>query len=141
MDGLTTSELAKRSQVNVESIRFYERQGLLPAPARTPGGYRMFTDDHVRRVRFIKRAQELGFSLREIRDLLALRLEPGTSCADVRERAEAKLADIGNKIRDLQRMRRALAHLTTACPGRGATSECPILESLDSTNPVPPYGP
>jgi len=137
MNRLTSSDLARQGGINVESIRFYERERLLPKPPRTASGYAVFTTDDVRRVRFIKRAQELGFSLREIKELLALRFEPDTSCADVRERAETKLSDIDQKIRDLKRMRKALARLTTACPGRGSVNRCPILESFDSTNPVP----
>ena len=137
MSGLTTGELAKRGGVNLESIRFYEREKLLPKPPRTASGYRVFNEDAVRRVQFIKRAQELGFSLREIKELLALRIEPGTSCADMRQKAEAKLTDIDQKIRDLQRMKRALGRLATACPGRGAISDCPILETLDASNAVP----
>jgi Hg(II)-responsive transcriptional regulator len=131
MNGVTTGELAKRGGVNLESIRFYEREKLLPKPPRTASGYRMFDENAVRRVRFIKRAQELGFSLREIRELLELRFDPRTDCADVRRKAEAKLTDIEQKIRDLQRMKRSLGRLTTACPGRGAADTCPILESLD----------
>ena len=136
MATLTTSELAKQGGVNLESIRFYERQRLLPKAPRTASGYRMFSADDVRRVRFIKRAQELGFSLREIKELLALRFEPDTSCADMRRRAETKLSDIDQKISDLKRMRKTLARLATACPGRGNLDGCPILESLDATNPV-----
>ncbi|WP_428937761.1 MerR family transcriptional regulator [Fontivita pretiosa] len=135
MTGLSTSELAKRAGINLASIRFYERQGLLPKPPRTPSGYRMFPPDSARRVRFIKRAQELGFTLKEIKQLLALRLDPDTSCADVRRRAEAKLADIDQKIRDLKRMKATLARLAAVCPGQGATSDCPILESLDTDEP------
>ena len=130
--GLTTGKLAKRGGVNLESIRFYEREGLLPAPPRTASGYRKFPPDSVRRVRFIKRAQDLGFTLREIKELLSLRVDPAGSCADVRRRAEAKLQDIGRKIHDLRRMQGALARLAAACPGRGATGDCPILESLDA---------
>ncbi len=132
MTGISTSELAKQGGINLESIRFYEKQGLLPKPPRTASGYRVFSADSVRRVRFIKRAQELGFSLREIKELLALRLDPDTRCVDVRQRAEEKLGDIEQKIRDLQRMKKTLTRLAAACPGRGASSECPILESLDS---------
>ena len=135
MATLTTNELARQGGVNLESIRFYERERLLPKPPRTASGYRMFAPDDVRRVRFIKRAQELGFSLREIKELLALRFEPDTSCANVRERAENKLSDIDQKISDLKRMRKALARLAAACPGRGNTSNCPILESLDMGEP------
>ncbi len=136
MTRLGTSELAKQCGINLESIRFYEKEGLLPKPPRTAGGYRMFSPDDVRRVRFIKRAQELGFSLREIKELLFLSLEPDTSCKDVRERAEAKLSDIERKIADLKRMRKALARLTAACAGHGTIDDCPILESLNSTNSV-----
>ena len=137
MPALTTGELAKQGGVNLESIRFYERERLLPKAPRTASGYRMFSADDVRRVRFIKRAQELGFSLKEIKELLALRFDPDTSCADVRKRAETKLSDIDQKISDLKRMRKILARLTSACPGRGNLDRCPILESLDSTNSVP----
>lgn len=134
---LSTGELAKQGGVNLESIRFYEREGLLVKPPRTAAGYRMFGADHARRVRFTKRAQELGFSLWAIKELLALRLEAGTSCSDVRQKAEAKLTDIEQKIGDLRRMKKALARLATACPGRGSIDDCPILETLDSPNPVP----
>jgi len=139
MSELTTGKLAKHGGVNLESIRFYEREGLLPKAPRTRSGYRLFSDESVRRIRFIKRAQELGFTLREIKELLALRFDSSSSCAEVRSGAEAKLRDIDQKICDLKRMKKALAHLIAACPGRGATSECPILETLDSANLVPNY--
>ena len=135
MTGLRSSELAREGGINLESIRFYEKQGLLPKPPRTASGYRVFAPDAVRRVRFIKRAQELGFSLKEIKELLALRMDPDTTCADVRQRAEEKLRDVEQKIADLRRMTRTLAQLTAACPGRGAAGDCPILESLDPPNP------
>ena len=131
MNALRTSDVAKQAEVNLETIRFYERQGLLPKPPRTASGYRTFSPETVRRVQFIKRTQELGFSLKEIKELLALRLDPGTTCADVRGRAEEKVADIEQKIRDLRRMKNTLTELAVACPGRGATSACPILDSLD----------
>ena len=134
-NGMLLSEAASASGVNVETIRYYERRGLLPRPPRTRSGYRQFSPEAVRRVRFIKRAQELGFSLREIKDLLALRLDPDTDCADVRRRAVAKSADIDRKIRDLRRMKKALDRLAAACPGRGAASACPILEGLDAADP------
>mgnify|MGYP001563917126 CR=1 FL=1 len=131
MGQLTIGHLAKDAQVNVETIRYYERLGLLPRPPRTQSGYRIFPDDAVRRLQFIQRAQDLGFSLKEIRDLLGLRLRPGTRCADVRERAEAKIAEIDVKIRSLQAMRKVLVRLVGACSGGGPVSDCPILESLD----------
>jgi len=132
MDGLTTAEVAKQGAVNLETIRYYERRGLLPKPPRTPAGYRTFGSDAVRRLRFIKHAQDLGFSLKEIKQLLALRVDARTSCADVRKRAEAKLAAIDQKLRALRTMKRALLRLTAACVGRGPVSACPILESLDA---------
>lgn len=129
--GLRTGELAKLAGVNLETIRFYERTGLLPKPARSESGYRSFSPGEVRRIQFIKRAQELGFSLGEIRELLALRVQPGASCADVRRRAEAKMSDIDQKIRTLRTIRRALARLASSCGGRGPIGECPILDALE----------
>jgi MerR family mercuric resistance operon transcriptional regulator len=131
MDQLTTAEVAKRGGVNLETIRYYERRGLLPKPRRTVSGYRAFAPDAVRRLRFVKRAQALGFSLKEIKELLSLRAAPKARCADIRERAEVKIAEIDAKIRSLQAMRKALLRLTAACTGRGSVSDCPILESLD----------
>src|SRR5881397_988317 len=131
MEGLRTGELAIQGGVNLETIRYYERRGLLPKPPRTRVGYRNFDAEAVRRLRFIKQAQALGFSLKEVRELLALRLDPRSSCADVRRRAEAKIADIEQKLRALRAMKRALVRLTAACVGRGPVSTCPILESLD----------
>lgn len=127
---ITIGELAKRGAVNLETIRYYERQGLLPKPPRSSSGYRLFPLDSVRRVRFIKRAQELGFSLKEIKELLALRVTPGTTSADVRKRAQAKVANIEEKVQTLRAMKKALVQLTATCCGDGPASECPILEGL-----------
>ena len=127
---LTIGQLARRADVGVETVRFYEREGLLKEPARRPSGYRQYDEGVVDRLRFIRRAKQLGFTLKEIKELLSLRIDPATTCADVKSRAEAKLDDIAAKIRTLQRMKRALVKLTKACSGRGAASECPILESL-----------
>jgi MerR family transcriptional regulator, copper efflux regulator len=125
-------QVAERGGVNLQTIRYYEREGLLPAPPRLSSGYRLFTEDTVRRVRFIKRAQELGFTLAEIRDLLTLRVDESRSSSEVRSVAEAKIADIDRKIRSLGAMKQALTHLTDRCSGHGPASECPILESIDS---------
>ncbi len=130
-DFFTTGEVASRGGVNLETIRYYERRGLLPKPPRTPAGYRTFDAAALRRLRFIKQAQALGFSLKEIKELLALRVDPRTSCADVRRRAEAKIADVEAKLRVLRTMKRALVQLTAACAGRGPVSACPILETLE----------
>lgn len=106
--------------------------GIVPKPPRTPAGYRTFSSDAVRRVRFIKRAQGLGFSLKEIKALLALRIDPRSSCGDVRQRAEGKITEIEGKVRMLLAMKKALVRLTAACAGRGRVSQCSILESLDA---------
>jgi len=131
MASLTVGQLAKSAGVGVETVRFYERKGLLAEPDRKPSGYRHYDDEVVKRLRFIKRAKELGFTLNEIKELLSLRLDPTTTCADVKKRSEEKIDDIEAKIRTLQRMKRALVKVTKACSGRGGTSECPILEALD----------
>ncbi|MDQ6651362.1 MAG: heavy metal-responsive transcriptional regulator [Acidobacteriota bacterium] len=109
---------------------YYERVGLLPKPPRSGAGYRQFSPESVRRVRFIKRAQELGFSLKEIKELLALRIAPGSTRADVRKRAEAKIADIEGKVQHLRAMKKTLVRLSETCCGSGPASDCPILESL-----------
>lgn len=127
---LTIGQIAKLAEVGVETIRFYERQGLINEPGRKASGYRQFPEDVVARLRFIKRAKELGFSLKEIKELLALRVDPATTCAEVKAQAEAKVADIEGKIASLLRMKKALTKLTVACRGQGPTSECPILEAL-----------
>lgn len=108
MTGLTIGQLANRARVNVETIRYYERRGLVPAPPRRDSVYRQFPADFVQRIQFIKRAQELGFSLKEVADLLALRAEGDGHCADIRKRAEAKVADVEHTMRDLERIRNAL---------------------------------
>ena len=133
MERLTTGKLAARGGVNLATIRYYERRGLLPKPPRRASGYRAFPPEAVRRVRFIKRAQAIGFTLEEIRELLSLRVERGTRCKDVRGRAEAKIADIDGKIRALRRMKRALGGLIAACAGEAPIDACPILNALDGT--------
>ncbi len=131
MRKLKSGELAKQAGVNVETLRFYEREGLLPKPPRRASGYREYPVESVRLIRFIRRAQELGFSLREIRELLALRVQPGVTCAKVRERAERKISEVRGKIADLKSIERALRKLTASCSGRGPATDCPILEHLD----------
>ncbi|MGH8648928.1 MAG: MerR family DNA-binding protein, partial [Burkholderiales bacterium] len=110
---------------------------LLEKPARSASGYRHYRPDVVARLRFIRQAKELGFSLREIKELLSLRVEAGRSCGDVRARAERKIADVEQRVATLMRMKRALAKLASSCSGRGPTSECPILEALGSRELAP----
>ncbi len=123
-------EVAKAAGIGIDAVRFYEREGLIQAPARRPSGYREYTPDIVMNLRFIRRAKELGFSLKEISELLRLEASEGATSADVRERAEAKLEDLEERIRSLQRMRRALRKLVESCPGKGPLSDCSILRAL-----------
>ena len=128
---LTIGQLAGRAGVGVETVRFYERKGLLKQPDRRDSGYRMFDDAAVRRLRFIRRAKELGFTLQEIKDLLDVRVDATATCAEVKDRAEAKIADIADKIKTLEQMKKALVKLTRTCRGVGPTSDCPILDAMD----------
>ena len=128
---LTIGRLAKEAGVNLETVRYYERQGLVPGPPRSASGYRLFPTEAARRLRFIRRAQELGFSLKEIRELLSLRVSRSTTSADIRARAEDKIADIEAKIRSLESMKKTLRNLTKACAGCVPVAKCPIIESLD----------
>ncbi len=130
-DTLTRGQLAKRCDVNFETIRYYEQQGLIPAPLRAASNYRLYGEATVRCIGFIKRAQKLGFTLNEVRELLSLRARPGARCTDVLKRAEVKVQNIDEKIQTLMAMRRALAKLMSECARHGGVSECPILDALE----------
>ena len=132
MDGLSIGKVARGAGVPIDTVRYYEREGLLEKPMRTSSGYRQYPPDAVARLRFIRQAKELGFTLSEIRELLALKVAPGKSCADVRARAESKIADIEQRVAQLNRMKRGLAKLAAACSGRGPTSACPILDAMEN---------
>jgi Hg(II)-responsive transcriptional regulator len=123
------SEAAEQAGVNVQTFRYYERRGLLPKPPRRTSGYREFPDDAVRIVRFIKRAQELGFSLDEVEELLRLRRHSGRNRERIRSLAERRIADFERRIGELQRMRGALQTLVHTCHA-GTTLECPIIEAI-----------
>jgi MerR family copper efflux transcriptional regulator len=130
MNGLTIGDVAKQAKVRIETLRYYEREGLVASPPRSLSNYRLYPEDTVRRVQFIKRAQELGFSLKEIKELLSLHVDPTISCAEVRNRALEKITTIEEKLRALKAMQQALMQLVEECPGQGAITDCPILESL-----------
>jgi len=136
MNVLTIGGVAKQADVHVETLRYYERQGLVAQPPRSMSNYRLYPADIGRRLRFIKHAQALGFSLKEIKELLSLRAAPRARRADVRARAEAKIKDIEAKVRSLQAMQKALAQLVAECVGRGPITDCPILESLDAEDSI-----
>lgn len=126
------SELADRAGVNIETVRYYERRGLVPEPPRTPSGYRAFKPETVDRIRFIKRAQVLGFTLAEIAELLSLRVRPAGNCEEVRKVAEVRRHEIEERIQALGEMKRSLDRLIAACRASQVTSECPILEGLET---------
>ena len=127
---LTTSQLAHKAGVNVETLRYYERRGLLPEPPRRASGYRQYSQDDVARLQFIKCAKELGFTLQEVQELLNLRVDPDTPCAMVKRRADLKIIDIEAKLQSLKRIKKALNKLAATCSGRGPVGDCPILEAL-----------
>lgn len=136
MDHLTIGRLAKQTGLGVETLRYYERRGLIEPVSRTAAGYRLFAPDALRRLRFIRRAQALGFSLDEIAELLALSERPADSAAEVKRLTQAKIEDIEARIHDLERMKTALRDLEVHCPGHaGTTAECPILAALNDGEP------
>lgn len=139
MQTMTIGKTARKAGVGVETIRFYERQGLVQQPPKPEGGgYRHYSEEDIGRVRFIRQAQALGFSLREIADLLSLRADPTTDAGDVLDRATAKLADVERKIAQLERFRSALKTVIATCPGQGALKSCSILEAIESAGVSPP---
>ena len=137
---LSIGKLAKAAGVRVTTVRFYERKGLLPPPPRRVSGYRMYGDADVQRLRFIQEAKELGFSLHEIAELLALRVGTGRTCRNIQQHAVHKIADVDAKIRQLNRFKRALQKLVVQCEAGGTQGACPILDALEhpKTVPAPP---
>ncbi len=131
---MTIGEVAVAAGVGVETVRFYERKRLISQPRRPASGRRDYSEEIARRIRFIRRAQDLGFSLVKVKQLLELRLDPRRSCSEVKAEAEAKIADVDSRILALRRMRESLVALTESCSGQGSTSSCPILEDIDSHN-------
>lgn len=128
--GLRIGELAAATDVGVETIRYYERRGLLASPPRDPSGYRRYPSSALERVRFIRRAKELGFSLREIVELLELSTRESDQCADVRRQIDAKVADLDQRIADLKRVASALRLLRDECDAEDPAGECPMLDAL-----------
>jgi Hg(II)-responsive transcriptional regulator len=136
MEILSIGQVAQRAGVGVETVRFYEREGLLEEPPRRASGYRQYSEQVVKRIGFIKRAKEPGFSLKEMSELLLLRVDAQTSCDEVRQRTEAKLAEVERKLVELQRMRQALLQVASLCIGPGPTARCPMLDALDQQVPL-----
>jgi MerR family mercuric resistance operon transcriptional regulator len=132
MATLRIGELARKGKVNLETIRYYEREGLMRPPKRTASGHRAYAPGDVLRLRFIKSSKALGFTLTEIKELLALKVAPNQPCVDVVRQIEAKALEVKAKIAHLQAIARTLDNMKASCEGRCSVSECPILESLDS---------
>lgn len=126
---MTIGELSKRTGCIIETIRYYERIGVMPAPPRTAGGHRIYDRDHLKRLNFVRRARALGFTLDQVRGLLALADERETSCAEVERLARAQLDQVRGRIDDLRRMDAVLDEMVARCAG-GRVPECPILEAL-----------
>lgn len=135
MPRMTIGQTAEIIGINVQTIRFYEREGLLPRVPRSSSGYRQFDADLIKRIQFIRHAQEVGFSLREISELLSLRAAPDGSCSDVQGYAEEKIARLEGRMRKLESMKRTLEKLVTLCESGLPASACPILEALDENEP------
>lgn len=133
---LTIGQVAAAADVNIQTIRYYERRGLFAAPRRTPAGYRAYATEAVSRLRFIKHAQELGFSLKEIQDLLGLRVRQGAACDVVGRKIRRKIELVQERIGDLQRLKRTLERLAAACAARRPTDDCPILNALEDHGDV-----
>lgn len=131
MKTFTRGQLARLAQIGTEAIRFYEREGLLPAVVRSNNGYRRYPEDTIQRLNFIQRAKRLGFNLKETKELLSLHDNPQASRADVKALTESKLTEIELRLEDLQRMRDVLSHLAAQCSGRGPIKDCPIIQALD----------
>lgn len=132
MDPMTRSEVAEKAGVNPKTLRYYERKEFIPTPPRSDGGFRLYDDSYVERLRFIKRAKDLGFTLAEIKGLLDLRVDDDATCQDVKVQAEEKVEEVEAKIRDLRQVRDALITLAEDCQGvDGPTSDCPILDAME----------
>ena len=129
---MTIGQVARASGTSIQTLRYYERERLLQAQARKPSGYRVYRPEAVARLRFIRRAKALGFSLAEIRELLRLQDEKPGNRAKVKAVADNKIAELDQKIRDLRRMRTVLAHLSEECSGSGPVHGCPIVEALQA---------
>lgn len=131
MKDLTIGQLAKTADVNIQTVHYYERLRLLAAEERMPSGYRMYTKHSVRRLGFIKRAQRLGFTLKEIQELLNLRVRTTTRCTDVRRSAQRKLKEVKSKVEDLKALARSLERLIETCRSDQSTDRCSILKSME----------
>ena len=128
---LNIGQVAKQTQTSVETLRYYEREGLIQPQRSANNGYRQYTEDMVRRVHFIKRGKALGFTLKEIGELMALQVSPRANCRDVKSRAQDKIQDIEQRLVSLTRMKQVLGQLIASCDSSNPITDCPILEALN----------
>ncbi|MCF6186827.1 MAG: heavy metal-responsive transcriptional regulator [Desulfobulbaceae bacterium] len=128
------SKVAGQAGITVETVRFYEKKGLLPPPARNESGYRVYSPESLQQLLFITRSKNLGFSLKEIKELLHLRAAPDTTCTEIKEQAEKKFIEVEKKIQDLERIKAGLREITNACPGAGPLRSCPIIGAIIDNN-------
>lgn len=134
MQSISIGQLAKAAHVGIDTVRFYEKHGLMPHAKRRASGYREYHHEDLQRLQFIRRAKELGFSLHEIGELLALKTHPSRGVAKAKATARQRLAEVDAKIVELQRLRKVLAELVAACPGEGAPENCPILRAFEQSD-------
>lgn len=130
---MTIGQVARQLNINVQTIRFYEREGLLPKLGRSSAGYRLFDSDVIRRIQFVKHAQEVGFSLSEISTLFSLRADPDGSCSMVREYASEKIAQLESQLANMAQMKQTLETMVARCKEGLAVADCPILDALSDT--------
>jgi Hg(II)-responsive transcriptional regulator len=129
---MTIGVLAKLSKVTVETVKFYEKEGVLPKPVKPSGGFRKYPEDYVSRINFVKRSQELGFTLREIKELLKLKVDKKATCNVVMKKTEGKITEVDKKIKDLQQMKKSLSKIRECCSDSSKTlEECPIFECFE----------
>lgn len=128
-EDMTIGKLASKASVNIETIRYYEKEGILPSPPRTESGYRLYTAEHYKRLMFVRRSRELGFSLNEIRTMLQMVDGENLTCAEVKNVTMNHLDDIREKITDLQKLKKTLQKIASQCGG-GETPNCPIIDAL-----------
>jgi MerR family transcriptional regulator, copper efflux regulator len=142
MNTLTIGNTARMAGVGVETVRFYERRGLIEQPVKpSSGGYRLYSAEIVQRICFIRQAQELGFSLKEIDELLSLRADPGSDCSEVQKRASEKLEEVECKISQLRKIGDALEDVIASCPARGGLDGCSIIRTLENYSNETPSKP
>lgn len=130
--------LSKRTGCNIETIRFYERIGIMPNPARTQGGHRVYTQDHLKRLTFVRRSRELGFTLDQVRNLLSLVDSDDYTCDEVKEMTLEHMGDVRHKIADLRKLERVLNDMVSQCD-RGAVPDCPVVDALFETGDESSY--